>query len=194
MSQDVSGPHKNKTSLRAIETHLHCLYLVLYCKLIYHILAVCLGGMPGRPGKHRRAELILFLCYDRCLSPSASKFCNATRLFSGRTIKIAVLLLSNGDNCQIRALLGVEPERPENPHSDPMSMQCDERNRTAISWAHSLHTAHTLIQGKGFCIHLWWISAYPPADGAKYIPNCIITYCRVFNPRGRRFSALPPPI
>ena len=54
------------------------------------------------------------LCYECCFSPSASKFCNATRPFSARTIELAVLLLSNEESCLIRAVFRVEPERPEN--------------------------------------------------------------------------------
>ena len=133
-----------------------------------YVLAVCPGGRASTG----ELELILFLCYDRCLSPSASKFCNATRLFSGGIIKIAVLLLSNGDNCQIRAVLGVGSG---NPHSDPIRCRCNAMKgiEPHPPWAHSLHTAHTLIQGKGCCIFICGGSAaYPPADRAKYIPNC----------------------
>ena len=112
-------------------------------------------------------------CY---LSPSQPNVCRATRPSPSPTARIAILSIFRGERCQIGAALAEEPECPVNPQSDPMSIACNERNRTApppSGRSESIRRRHASgtkdIVAYSSC---GGAAAYPPAVKTKYLPNC----------------------
>ena len=133
--------------------------------------------------------MILFMlgCY---LSPSQQSVCHATRPSPSPTVRIAILSIFRGERCQIGAALAEEPECPVNPQWDPMSIACNERNRTAPP-SGRIHSIR-----RRFCFMVKDIVAYSSVAEQRHIPRlteqntsriAIIAYCRVFPPRGQRF-------
>jgi len=111
-------------------------------------------------------------CY---LSPSQPNVCHATRPSPSTTVRIAILSIFRGERCQIGAALAEEPECPVNPQSDPMSIACNERNRTASPSGRSESIRRRHASGTKDIVaysSCGGAAAYPPADGAKYLPNC----------------------
>ena len=129
-------------------------------------------------------------CY---LSPSQQSVCHATRPSPSPTVRIAILSIFRGERCQIGAALAEEPECPVNPQYDPMSIACNERNRTAppSGRSESIRRRH----GQKILLHIHPAAgaAYPPADGAKYLPNCNSCVLWRIPPARTGFSRSPRP-
>ena len=132
-------------------------------------------------------------CY---LSPSQPNVCRATRPSPSPTVRIAILSIFRGERCQIGAALAEEPECPVNPQSDPMSIACNERNRTApLQGAANPYGADTL-QGHKILLHIH------PAAEQRHIPrpteqniSRIATHCVLWRipPARTAIFALPRP-
>ena len=137
--------------------------------------------------------MILFMlgCY---LSPSQPNVCHATRPSPSPTVRIAILSISRGEICRIGAALAEEPECPVNPQSDPMSITCNERNRTAPPSGRSESIAQTRFRDKRYCciFILRRSSGISPGRWSNISPELqLIAYCGVFPPRGRDFRDPP---
>ena len=132
-------------------------------------------------------------CY---LSPSQPNVCRATRPSPSPTVRIAILSIFRGERCQIGAALAEEPECPVNPQSDPMSIACNERNRTAppSGRSESIRRRHASgtkdIVAYSFC---GGAAAFPRPMEQHISRIATHAYCGVFPPRGRRFPHCPLP-